>query len=59
MSACSLHIYSNASKNHQIPITQPKFMKYYRKFKNNMNNIHYNSQNFPPSIHWIEIAITT
>jgi len=58
-SACSLHIYSNASKHHQIPNTQSKFIKSYRRFKNNMNNLQYNFQNFPPSIHCTEIAITT
>jgi len=34
----ALHtIIQNASKNHQIPNTQPKFMKSYKKFKNNKN----------------------
>jgi len=32
-------ITQNASKNHQTPSTQPKFMKSYKKFKNNMKNL--------------------
>jgi len=29
----------NASKNHQTPNTQPKFIKSYSKFKNKMDNL--------------------
>jgi len=32
-------IIQNASKNHQTQNTQPKLMKSYRKFENNMDNL--------------------
>jgi len=32
-------ITQNASKNHQTPNAQWKFMKFYKKFENNMPNL--------------------
>jgi len=51
-------ITQNASKNQQTKNTQPKFIKSYKKFKNNMDNLSHNFQNFSPSICYTEIAIT-
>jgi len=48
----------NASKNHQTQNTQAQYMKSYRKFENNMDNLQTNVQNFPLNMRCTEIAIT-
>jgi len=42
----------------KLKILNQKFMKSYRKLKNNMDNLQYNFLNFPPSIRCTEIATT-
>jgi len=51
-------ITQNASKNYQTQNTLPKYMKSYRKFKNNIVNPQYHFLNFPQSISCTRIAIT-
>jgi len=42
----------------KLKILKQKFMKSYKKFKNNMDNLQYIFLNVPPSIYCTEITIT-